>query len=75
MKKYTVTIRAVYVREFEITAADNIEAEKLARAEFKPESDDLFSFDVFGLDPWQPENNDEDAAYEQHRQREIDDAA
>ena len=73
--KYTVTVKAVYIREMEIEADDDISARHVAIAEFEPEGDDMFSIDVFGLDPWQPTNNDEDYAYETARQQEIDNEA
>ena len=75
MKSYTVTIRAVYVREMEIEADDEVSARHLAITEFEPDGDDLFSIDVFGLDPWRPIDDREDYEYEQQRQKELDDEA
>ena len=72
--KYTVTVKAVYVREIEIEADDEYAARHIAITEFEPEGDDLFSIDVFGLDPWRPIDDREDREYEQHRQRQIDEA-
>lgn len=73
--KYTVTVRATYVREMEIEAEDDMAARHIAIGEFEPDGDDLFSIDVFGLDPWQPTDGREDYEYEIHRQKEIDDEA
>ena len=75
MKSYTVTIRAVYVREMEIEAEDEVSARHLAIMQFEPEGDDLFSLDVFGLDPWRPIDGREDYEYETYRQMEIDNEA
>lgn len=50
--KYTVTVRATYVREMEVEADDELSARHLAVSQFEPDGDDLFSIDVFGLDPW-----------------------
>lgn len=75
MSKYTVTIRAVYVQEVDIYAEDEIAAKSNALKEFEPDPDQLFSIDVFGLDPWQPTDSREDYEYETYRQKEIDDEA
>lgn len=73
--KYTVTVRATYVRELEIEAEDDVAARLEAIKAFEPEPDDLFSLDVFGLDPWRPTDGREDYEYETYRQREIDNEA
>ena len=73
--KYTVTVRATYVREMEIEAEDDMAARHIAIGEFEPDGDDLFSIDVFGLDPWRPTDGREDYEYEIHRQKELDDEA
>ena len=73
--KYTVTVRATYVREMEIEAEDDMAARHVAIGEFEPDGDDLFSIDVFGLDPWQPTDGREDYEYEIRRQKELDDEA
>ena len=72
---YTVTVRATYTREMRIEAADEVEARLLSIKQFRPEPDDLFSIDVFGLDPWRPIDDREDYEYEQQRQKELDDEA
>ena len=73
--KYTVTVRATYVREMEIEAEDELVARTEAIQQFEPNGDDLFSIDVFGLDPWRPIDDAEDRAYEQCRQEELDNEA
>ena len=70
--KYTVTVKAVYVDEMDVFASDEDEARRIAIADFKPCGDNLFSLDVYGLDPWRPIDGREDYEYEQHRQRELD---
>lgn len=75
MKTYTVSVRATYYDDLTIVADSKEEAYKLAVQSFEPTGDNCMSIDVFGLSPWEPENNDEDYAHEQRRQREIDDAA
>lgn len=75
MTKYTVTVRAVYVCEMEVEADDELSAKAVAIQQFEPEGDDLFSIDVFGLDPWRPIDDAEDRAYEQYKQQEIDNEA
>lgn len=75
MKTYSVSVKATYYDDLEIIADDKDEAYRKAIEYFKPCGDNCMSIDVFGLSPWEPENNDEDYAHEQHRQREIDDAA
>lgn len=75
MTKYTVTIRATYIQEMDVFADDEQSARHIAIQDFEPDSDNLFSIDVFGLDPWQPIDNREDYAYETARQKEIDDEA
>lgn len=75
MATYNVSVRATYYEDITIVADSKEEAHKLALHYFEPTSDNCMSIDVFGLSPWEPENNDEDYAHEQHRQREIDDAA
>jgi hypothetical protein len=72
MTKYTVTVRATYVREMEIEADDELAARHLAIQKFEPEGDDLFSIDVFGLDPWRPIDDREDREYEAYRQEKLD---
>ena len=73
--RYTVTVRATYVRELEIEAEDDVAARLEAIRAFEPEPDDLFSLDVFGLDPWRPIDGREDYEYETYRQMEIDNEA
>ena len=73
--KYTVTVRATYVREMEIEAEDEVVARTEAIHQFEPNGDDLFSIDVFGLDPWRPIDDAEDRAYEKCRQEELDNEA
>lgn len=73
--KYTLTVRATYVRELEIEAEDDVAARLEAIKAFEPEPDDLFSLDVFGLDPWRPIDGREDYEYETYRQMEIDNEA
>lgn len=73
--KYTVTVRATYVREMEIEADDEVSARHLAITEFEPDGDDLFSIDVFGLDPWRPTDGEEDVKHDQWKQQEIDNEA
>lgn len=73
--KYTITIKASYVQELDIEADDEVEARHLAAHVFNPEEAELFSFDVFGLDPWRPTDGREDYEYETYRQKEIDDEA
>ena len=70
--KYTVTVKAVYTQEMDVFAGDEVEARQIAIADFKPDGDNLFSLDVYGLDPWRPIDGREDYEYEQHRQRELD---
>ena len=75
MGTYAVTVRAVYVQEFEIRAVDEAEAKTLALKQFEPVPDDLFSIDVFGLDPWRPIDGREDYAHDIYKQKELDDEA
>ena len=72
MTKYIVTVRATYVREMEIEADDEVAARHIAIGEFEPDGDDLFSIDVFGLDPWRPIDDREDREYEAYRQEKLD---
>ena len=72
MKKYTVTVKAVYIQEVEIMADDDLSAEKLAIREFQPDGDSLFSIDVFGLSPWRPDSPLEDILRDESVQRELD---
>ena len=73
--KYTVTVRATFVREMTVEAEDEIVARAEAIQQFEPDTEDLFSIDVFGLDPWRPVDDAEDRAYEQYRQEELDNEA
>ena len=52
MKKYQVQVKASYYDELEVEACDVDEARRLAIRDFKPCGDNMFSIDVFGLDPW-----------------------
>ena len=72
MSKYTVTVKAVYIQELEIEADDDIDADKVAIREFQPDSDNLFSIDVFGLSPWRPDSQLEDILHDQYVQQRID---
>lgn len=73
--KYLVTVRATYVREMEIEACDELSARHEAISQFEPDGDDLFSIDVFGLDPWRPIDGREDHDYDNWKQKEIDNEA
>ena len=73
--RYEITVRTTYIQEMVIEADDEIEAKKIAMKEFYPDPDFIFSMDVFGLDPWRPIDDSEDRAFEQQRQKEIDDEA
>ena len=73
--KFDITIRATYIQEYEIEAANDMEARVLAAKQFTPDPDCITSMDVFGLDPWLPIDGREDYEYETKRQREIDDEA
>jgi len=75
MPTYNVSVRATYYDDLQIEADSKEKAYELAVKSFEPTGDNCMSIDVFGLSPWAPENNDEDVAHEQQRQREIDDAA
>ena len=70
--RYTVTVKAVYIQEVEIEADDDMAAESLAIRAFEPDSDSLFSIDVFGLSPWRPDSPLEDILHDEYRQRELD---
>lgn len=72
MPKYTVTVKAVYIQELEIEADDDLDADKVAIREFQPDSDNLFSIDVFGLSPWRPDSPLEDILRDEYVQRELD---
>lgn len=72
MPKYEITIRATYIQEYEIEAADDMEARVIAAKQFTPDPECMTSMDIFGLDPWLPTDGREDYEHEQHRQREID---
>lgn len=72
--KYDITVRATYIREMTIEADDEVEAKRIAIEMFNPDSDSVFSMDVFGLDPWRPIDDREDRLYEQRKQQEIDNA-
>ena len=58
-----------------VEAEDEIVARAEAIQQFEPDREDLFSIDVFGLDPWRPVDDAEDRAYEQYRQEELDNEA
>jgi hypothetical protein len=58
--KYNVSIKASYYDDLEIEAGDVDEARHKAIATFQPCPDNLFSIDVFGLDPWTLAAEDED---------------
>lgn len=73
--KYTVTVKAVYVQEMDVFAEDEVAARHIALTDFEPDGDNLFSIDVFGLDPWRPVDGREDYEYERARQEEIDNEA
>ena len=70
--RYTVTVKAVYIQEVEIEADDDMAAESLAIRAFEPDSDSLFSIDVFGLSPWRPESPLEDILRDQDVQKALD---
>lgn len=72
MPKYTVTVKAVYIQELEVEADDGLDADKVAIREFQPDSDNLFSIDVFGLSPWRPDSPLEDILRDEYVQRELD---
>lgn len=72
MPKYTVTVKAVYIQELEVEADDDLDADKVAIREFQPDSDNLFSIDVFGLSPWRPDSPLEDILRDEYVQRELD---
>jgi hypothetical protein len=72
VKQYQVTVKAVYMEEVWVLADDEEEAEQIARAEFLPEPDLLFSIDIYGLSPWDPKDQLEDIKHEEYRQREVD---
>ena len=72
MTTYTVTIKAVYMEEMTIIADDRDEAERIAMAEFKPDGDNLYTIDVYGLSPWEPDSPLEDILHDQYKQRELD---
>lgn len=72
MPKYTVTVKAVYIQELEVEADDDLDADKIAIREFQPDSDNLFSIDVFGLSPWRPDSPLEDILRDEYVQRELD---
>ncbi len=75
MTTYTVSVRATYYDDLTIVADSKEEAYKLAVQSFEPTGDNCMSIDVFGLSPWEPDNNDEDCAHEQQKQRGIDNEA
>ena len=52
MPVYKASIRATYYDDLEIEADDAEHAHRIAIQTFKPCGDNLFSIDVFGLDPW-----------------------
>lgn len=60
MTKYQVQVKASYYDELEIEADDVDEAYRIAIQTFKPCGDNMFSIDVFGLDPWTLSALDED---------------
>lgn len=72
MAIYNVSVMATYYDDLEIEADDKDEAYRKAIKQFNPESDNLFSIDVYGLSPWDPENGDEDYYHETSRQAELD---
>jgi len=57
MKKYSVSVRATYYDDIEVEAEDSVEAYKKAIKQFSPNSDNLFSIDVYGLSPWDTEGD------------------
>ncbi len=58
--KYKVSIKASYYDDLEIEADDVDEARHKAIAAFQPCGDNLFSIDIYGLDPWTLGAEDED---------------
>lgn len=57
MPKYEVQVKASYYDELVIEADSKKEAYRIAVQEFKPTSDNLFSIDVYGLSPWEPDRD------------------
>jgi hypothetical protein len=72
MKVYTVTVKTVYIQEMNIMAEDSLEAERVAREEFAPDPDCIYSMDVFGPDLWEPDSELEDILHDQYVQTRID---
>ena len=50
--KYKVSVKASYYDDLEIEADDVDDARRKAIAAFQPCGDNLFSIDIYGLDPW-----------------------
>ena len=71
--KYTVTVKKSYVQEMDVIACDVDEARKLAIDLFDPKDAEVFSVDVFGLDPWTLGEEGDPNAHDKYRQAELDD--
>lgn len=52
MAIYKVSVKASYYDDLEIEADDEDDARRKAMKEFVPTSDNMFSIDIYGLDPW-----------------------
>jgi len=52
MTIYKVSVKASYYDDLEIEADDVDDARRKAMKEFVPTSDNMFSIDIYGLDPW-----------------------
>lgn len=52
MTKYTVSVKASYYDDLEIEADDVDDARRKAMKEFVPTPDNMFTIDIYGLDPW-----------------------
>jgi hypothetical protein len=57
---YKVSVKASYYDDLEIDADDVDDARRKAMAAFQPCGDNMFSIDVYGLDPWTLSALDED---------------
>lgn len=70
--KYTVTVKKSYVQEIDVYADDVDDARRAALEHFDPKDADVFSVDVFGLDPWTLGEEGDPNAHDKYRQAELD---
>jgi hypothetical protein len=72
--RYAVSVKASYYEDMEIEADSAEDAYKEAIKAFVPTSDNCLSIDVYGLSPWDLQDEGDPDAYDKYRQSLLDDA-